>query len=51
MSDQAALTAQLAASKAKADQNAVNANAPVNVAGGDINTGDNSANQLAGNGR
>ncbi len=50
MSDQAALTAQFAASKAKADQNAVNANTPVNVAGGDINTGDNSANQLALNG-
>ncbi len=43
-------TFQAALSSAKADQNAVNANVPVNIAGGDINTGDNSANQLALNG-
>ena len=32
-----------------ANQNAVNANVPVNIAGGDIYGGDNSANQTATN--
>jgi hypothetical protein len=49
LSSQDALTAQLAASKATANQNAVNANVPVNIAGGDVSTGDNSANQTATN--
>ena len=35
---------------ANAGQNAVNANVPVNIAGGDIYTGDNSANQTPTNG-
>jgi hypothetical protein len=50
VNDQQAKTLQLAASRAKAKQNAVNANAPVNVAGGDISGGANSANQTATNG-
>jgi len=50
LSDQAAKTLQLALSQAKAKQNAVNTNAPVNVAGGDVSTGDNNANQTASNG-
>ncbi len=48
-STQNALTAQLAASCATAYQNAVNANVPVNIAGGDVYGGDNSANQYATN--
>jgi hypothetical protein len=47
---QQALTAQLAASEANAFQNAVNANVPVNIAGGNIIGGTSSANQTAGNG-
>jgi hypothetical protein len=47
---QQALTAQLAASEANACQNAVNANVPVNIAGGDIIGGTSAANQTAGNG-
>jgi hypothetical protein len=48
--DQSALTGQYAASKAKADQNTVNANVPVNIAGGDISgAGDNNATQNATN--
>ena len=50
LSEQKSLTAQLAASKADANQNAVNANVPVNIAGGDVYGGDNSANQTATNG-
>ena len=50
LSEQKSLTAQLAASKADANQNAVNANVPVNIAGGDVHGGDNSANQTATNG-
>ena len=50
LSDQEALTGQLAASCANANQTAVNANVPVNIAGGDIWGGDNSANQFALNG-
>src|SRR5205823_5484547 len=49
-SNQGSLTAQLALSKALAGQNAVNANVPVNIAGGDIIGGDNTADQTAGNG-
>ena len=49
LSHQAALTAQLAASKAKADQNLVNANTPVNIAGGDVYGGSNTANQTGNN--
>jgi hypothetical protein len=40
-------TNQNAASLAVSDQNAVNANVPVNVAGGNITSGPSSANQLA----
>src|SRR5438270_10134535 len=40
-------TNQKAASLAVSDQNAVNANVPVNVAGGNITSGPSSANQLA----
>jgi hypothetical protein len=56
--DQSALTGQYAASRANADQNTVNANVPVNIAGRDINGagGDNAtqnttnaAGSLAGN--
>ena len=47
---QEALTGQLAASSASAHQNGVNANVPVNIAGGDVSTGDNSANQDNSNG-
>src|SRR5919204_396385 len=44
---QSADTQQAAAGIAKSDQNAVNANTPVSIAGGDINSGDSSANQEA----
>jgi hypothetical protein len=44
------VTLQAALSGAKADQNTVNANVPVNIAGGDISGGANSANQTATNG-
>jgi hypothetical protein len=44
---QAADTQQWAGSAAISKQNAVNANVPVNVAGGDITSGPSSANQLA----
>src|SRR5438876_9093199 len=44
---QAANTEQGAASAAISKQNAVNANVPVNVAGGNITSGPSSANQLA----
>ena len=50
LAEQAAQTEQEAISKAKAEQNAVNTNAPVNVAGGDVSGGNNSANQTASNG-
>src|SRR5207245_10656999 len=40
-------TNQKADAKAVSDQNAVNANVPVNVAGGNITSGPSSANQLA----
>jgi hypothetical protein len=46
---QSAATLQNAYAKADADQNAVNANAPVTVAGGNVSGGSSSANQLAGN--
>jgi hypothetical protein len=48
-SNQAAATGQQAASEANANQNAVNANVPVNIAGGNITGGSNSANQQAAN--
>ena len=48
---QEARTGQLAASSASAHQNGVNANVPVNIAGGDVSTGDNSANQKTATGR
>src|SRR5436190_1171339 len=44
---QLADTNQNADSLAVSDQNAVNANAPVNVAGGNVTSGPSSANQLA----
>src|ERR671937_1854614 len=44
---QSADTQQAAAGIAKSDQNAVNANVPVSVAGGNVNSGDSSANQAA----
>jgi hypothetical protein len=44
---QKADTQQLALGFAKSDQNAVNGNAPVNIAGGDINSGPSSATQTA----
>jgi hypothetical protein len=44
---QLADTSQSAGSLAVSKQNAVNANVPVNVAGGDITSGPSSANQLA----
>ena len=50
LSGQSALTLQAALSGASADQNTVNANVPVNIAGGDISGGANSANQTATNG-
>ena len=45
--NQWAETIQTAESQAKAAQNAVNSNAPVNVAGGNIYSGPSSANQFA----
>ena len=48
-SSQAAKTLQLAGSTGHAKQNAVNGNSPSNSAGGDVNTGDNSASQTATN--
>src|SRR6202008_1175070 len=53
--DQWSATLQKAKSDAEANQNAVNANVPVNIAGGDIKGGPskgapNSANQTVGNG-
>ena len=44
---QNAQTNQLAAGAAKSDQNAVNANVPVSVAGGNVNSGPSSASQTA----
>src|SRR5262249_51184924 len=44
---QSADTQQWAGAAATSQQNAVNANVPVNVAGGDITSGPSSANQLA----
>src|SRR5919204_465523 len=44
---QSADTQQAAAGIAKSHQNAVNANVPVSVAGGNVNSGDSSANQAA----
>jgi trimeric autotransporter adhesin len=44
---QTADTNQWAAGISKSDQNAVNANVPVSVAGGDVNAGPSSANQTA----
>src|SRR5206468_1459423 len=44
---QAASTEQWAFGLAKSDQNAVNANAPVSIAGGNVNSGPSSANQTA----
>src|SRR4029434_1444133 len=44
---QLADTTQNADAKAASDQNAVNANVPVNVAGGNITSGPSSANQRA----
>src|SRR5205814_6193223 len=44
---QLADTSQSAGSLAVSKQNAVNANAPVNMAGGNITSGPSSANQLA----
>ncbi|MGH3023567.1 MAG: hypothetical protein ACRDNI_07930 [Gaiellaceae bacterium] len=46
---QNALTAQNAKADADANQNAVNANAPVTIAGGDVFGGSSSANQVASN--
>jgi hypothetical protein len=46
---QAALTAQDAEADADAKQNAVNGNAPVTIAGGDVKTGSSSATQNAEN--
>jgi hypothetical protein len=46
---QDAKTKQDADAKANADQNAVNANVPVSIAGGDVNAGDSSADQDANN--
>ena len=46
---QDAATEQKADAKADADQNAVNANAPVSIAGGDVNAGESSAEQEADN--
>src|SRR6266446_2421540 len=47
--DQSALTKQDANADATAKQNAVNANVPVSIAGGDVNGGISSANQTATN--
>jgi len=44
---QNAQTNQLAAGAAKSDQNAVNANVPVSIAGGNVNSGPSSASQTA----
>ena len=44
---QGALTLQGSSANAVADQNAVNANVPVTVAGGPVRNGESSANQLA----
>ncbi len=44
---QDAQTQQLAAGAAKSDQNAVNANVPVSIAGGNVNSGPSSATQTA----
>ena len=44
---QAADTKQIAVGVAKSDQNAVNANVPVNIAGGNVNSGPSSATQTA----
>jgi hypothetical protein len=44
---QSATTQQAAAGIAVSNQNAVNANVPVSIAGGDVNSGDSSANQTA----
>jgi hypothetical protein len=44
---QNAQTNQLAAGVAKSDQNAVNANVPVSIAGGNVNSGPSSATQTA----
>ena len=49
VNDQVASTLQLAFSEAKATENAVNANTPSNVAGGNIATGASTADQAAGN--
>jgi hypothetical protein len=45
---QSASTTQLAGAAALSNQNAVNANAPSNTAGGNVTSGPSSANQLAG---
>ena len=50
MSEQQALTGQLAASEANANQTAVNADVPVAIGAGDVLGGNDSANQLAANG-
>ena len=50
LSGQQAVTGQLAGSSANANQTAVNANVPVNIGAGNVSGGDNSANQLVGNG-
>ncbi len=44
---QNAQTQQLAVGSSKSDQNAVNANVPVSIAGGDVNSGPSSATQTA----
>jgi hypothetical protein len=44
---QDAQTQQFAVGASKSDQNAVNGNAPVSIAGGDVNSGSSSANQNA----
>jgi hypothetical protein len=44
---QNAQTQQLAVGGSKSDQNAVNANVPVSIAGGDVNSGPSSATQTA----
>jgi len=46
---QEATTHQGAESSAEANQNAVNANVPVNIAGGNITGGNNAANQTLNN--
>src|SRR4029077_19666449 len=47
--DQSALTNQNASADAAAQQNAVNANVPVSIAGGDVSGGSSSADQTAKN--